>query len=172
MPLAKPDTTERARTAEQLDRAETLTSDQRLLRVLLDDDQTEFERALRERLVAHRESVGPDPAARACCRWESSPWRPSPASRTGWQLGTRSGYLPAALLSARNSSKTAAGPHRPPAQVAPASKVSRRIQGAGSCTHRRRLHCDTSPTAPWAQTASPRGRGNTRLQVREHHQDH
>ncbi|GHB80543.1 hypothetical protein GCM10010347_58890 [Streptomyces cirratus] len=64
MPLAKPDTTERARTAEQLDRAETLTSDQRLLRVLLDDDQTEFERALRERLVAHRESVGPDPAAR------------------------------------------------------------------------------------------------------------
>ncbi|MGW3820448.1 Imm49 family immunity protein [Streptomyces sp. NPDC005046] len=33
--------------------------------ILLDDDQAAFERALEERLVAHRESVGADPAARS-----------------------------------------------------------------------------------------------------------
>ncbi|MGW0394029.1 Imm49 family immunity protein [Streptomyces sp. NPDC003042] len=63
VPLGKPDAAERARTAEQLDAAGTLTPDQRLLRVLLDDDQAAFEQALEERLVAHRESVGADPAA-------------------------------------------------------------------------------------------------------------
>ncbi|MFF3420409.1 Imm49 family immunity protein [Streptomyces sp. NPDC002698] len=45
--------------------AGTLTGDQRLLRVLLNDDRAAFEQALEERLVARRESVGADPAARS-----------------------------------------------------------------------------------------------------------
>ncbi|MGW2704481.1 hypothetical protein [Streptomyces sp. NPDC001340] len=42
-----------------------LTPDQRLLQVLLDDDQVAFEAALEERLLARRENVGTDPAPRS-----------------------------------------------------------------------------------------------------------
>ncbi|GAA2439360.1 Imm49 family immunity protein [Streptomyces macrosporus] len=65
VPLGKPDAAERARSAAELDAAGTLSPDQRLLRVLLDDDQAAFEQALRERLVVHRENAGADPAARS-----------------------------------------------------------------------------------------------------------
>ena len=100
VPLGKPDAAERARTSEQLDRAGTLTPDQRLLRVLLDDDQAAFEQALQERLVAHRESAGADPAARSLLPVGAV--MPATLARLahGWQLGIRSAYLPEALVSA------------------------------------------------------------------------
>ncbi|WP_234344433.1 immunity 49 family protein [Streptomyces sp. WM6372] len=100
VPLGKPDTAERARTAEQLDTAGTLTPDQRLLRVLLDDDQAAFERALQERLVAHRESVGADPAARSLLPVGAVTLAALACLAHGWQLGTRSAYIPEALVSA------------------------------------------------------------------------
>lgn len=99
-PLAKPDTAERARAAEQLDRAGMLTWDQRLLRVPLDDDQVAFEQALRERLVAHRESVGTDPAARSLLPLGPVTLATLARLAHGWQLGIRSAYLPEALVSA------------------------------------------------------------------------
>ncbi|MGE7391795.1 immunity 49 family protein [Streptomyces sp. NPDC004126] len=96
VPLAKPDAAERARTAEQLDTAEMLTPDQRLLRVLLDDDQSAFEQALDERLVAHRESVGADPAARSLLPVGAVTLAALARLAHGWQLGIRSAYLPGA----------------------------------------------------------------------------
>lgn len=100
VPLGKPDTAERARMAEQLDRAGTLTPDQRLLRVLLDDDQAAFEQALQERLVAYRESVGADPAARSLLPVGAVTLVTLACLAHGWQLGVRSAYLPEALVSA------------------------------------------------------------------------
>jgi hypothetical protein len=100
VPLGKPDAAERARAAEQLDTAGTLTPDQRLLRVLLDDDQAAFEQALQERLVAHRESVGADPAARSLLPVGAVTLATLARLAHGWQLGIRSAYLPEALVSA------------------------------------------------------------------------
>ncbi|MEU2602235.1 immunity 49 family protein [Streptomyces hirsutus] len=100
VPLGKPDTAERARAAEQLDMAGTLTPDQRLLRVLLDDDQAAFEQALQQRLVAHRESVGADPAARSLLPVGAVTLAALARLAHGWQLGIRSAYLPEALMSA------------------------------------------------------------------------
>ncbi|MFF4542131.1 immunity 49 family protein [Streptomyces aureus] len=100
VPLAKPDTAERVRSAEQLDRAGTLTPDQQLLRVLLDDDQVEFEQALQERLVTHREGVGDDPDARTLLPLGAVTLATLACLAHGWQLGTRSAYLPEALLNA------------------------------------------------------------------------
>ncbi|ROQ68508.1 immunity protein 49 of polymorphic toxin system [Streptomyces sp. 840.1] len=99
VPLGKPDTAERARTAEQFDTAGTLTPDQRLLRVLLDDDQAAFEQALQERLVAHRESVGSDPAARSLLPVGAATLASLACQAHGWELGTRSAYLPETLVS-------------------------------------------------------------------------
>ncbi|WTF49933.1 immunity 49 family protein [Streptomyces sp. NBC_01604] len=99
-PLGKPDTAERARAAAQLDTAGTLTPDQRLLRVLLDDDQAAFEQALQERLVAHRESVGSDPTARSLLPLGAVTLATLARLAHGWQLRTRSAYLPEALVSA------------------------------------------------------------------------
>lgn len=65
VPLGKPDSGVRARAAAQLDATGVLTPDQRLLQVLLDDDQVAFEAALEERLLARRENVGTDPAPRS-----------------------------------------------------------------------------------------------------------
>jgi hypothetical protein len=100
VPLGKPDHAERARAAEQLDAAGTLTGDQQLLRVLLDDDQAAFERALEERLVAHRESVGADPAARSLLPVGAATLAALACLAHGWQLGIRSAYLPEGLLAA------------------------------------------------------------------------
>ncbi|PKT75065.1 hypothetical protein CW362_01065 [Streptomyces populi] len=98
VPLGKPDAAERAHAAGRLDAAGTLTGDQRLLRVLLDDDQAAFERALEERLVAHRESVGADPAARSLLPVEAVTLAALARLAHGWQLGIRSAYLPEALV--------------------------------------------------------------------------
>ncbi|MFD3660522.1 immunity 49 family protein [Streptomyces sp. NPDC058659] len=96
VPLAKPDAAERARTAEQLDTAGMLTPDQRLLRVLLDDDQSAFERALAERLVAHRESAGADPSVRSLLPVGAVTLAALARVAHGWQLRIRSAYLPGA----------------------------------------------------------------------------
>ncbi|MER6624137.1 immunity 49 family protein [Streptomyces sp. NPDC000931] len=100
VPLGKPDAAERARAAEQLDAAGTPTPDQRLLRVLLDDDKTAFEQALQERLVAHRESVGADPAVRSLLPVGTATLAALARLAHGWQLDIRSPYLPEALVSA------------------------------------------------------------------------
>ncbi|WP_406858759.1 immunity 49 family protein [Streptomyces sp. HUAS MG47] len=96
VPLVKPAAAERARTAEQLDAAGMLTPDQRLLRVLLDDDQSAFEQALDERLVAHRESAGADPAVRSLLPVGAVTLAALARLAHGWQLGIRSAYLPEA----------------------------------------------------------------------------
>ncbi|MGP3750013.1 immunity 49 family protein [Streptomyces sp. IBSNAI001] len=93
VPLAKPDAAERARTAEQLDMAGMLTPDQRLLRVMLDDDQSAFEQALDERLVAHRESAGADRAVRSLLPVGAVTLAALARVAHGWQLGIRSAYL-------------------------------------------------------------------------------
>ncbi|MEV0442958.1 immunity 49 family protein [Streptomyces spectabilis] len=100
VPLRKPEAAERARAAGQLDAAGTLTPDQRLLRVLLDDDQAAFERALGERLAAHRSGVGADPDARSLLPLEAVMLASLACLAHGWQLSTRSAYLPAAVMTA------------------------------------------------------------------------
>ncbi|WP_432138641.1 immunity 49 family protein [Streptomyces sp. bgisy154] len=99
VPLAKPDAEALARAAGQLDAAGTLTPDQQLLRVLLDDDQAAFELALEERLVAHRESAGTDPAPRTLLPTGAVTLAALASLAHGWQLGIRSGYLPQSLMS-------------------------------------------------------------------------
>ncbi|MEU4476298.1 Imm49 family immunity protein [Micromonospora sp. NPDC023888] len=89
----------RTRAAEQLDTAGTLTPDQRLLRVLLDDNQPAFEQALQQRLVTHRESVGTDPAAQSLLPVGAVTLTALAQLAHGWQVGIRSAYLPEALLS-------------------------------------------------------------------------
>ncbi|MDJ0382023.1 Imm49 family immunity protein [Streptomyces sp. G-G2] len=71
--VCTPDAEERAGAARQLDDLGALTADQRLLRVLLDDDRGAFERALAERLEEYRESESTasdasDAAVRGCGR--------------------------------------------------------------------------------------------------------
>lgn len=72
--LCKPDAEERLEATRRLDALDALTPDQRLLRVLLEDDQPAFERALAGRLVQHRESAAADAAPGACCRSARSLW--------------------------------------------------------------------------------------------------
>ncbi|MFE7765186.1 immunity 49 family protein [Streptomyces sp. NPDC057438] len=100
VPLSKPDAGERARAATKLDTAGALSPDQRLLRVLLDDDQATFERALQERLVMHREDTGPNPAARSLLPAGAITLAALAHLAHGWQLGLRSPYLPETLVSA------------------------------------------------------------------------
>ncbi|MEV5827672.1 immunity 49 family protein [Spirillospora sp. NPDC052242] len=96
--VRKPDADERARAARRLDDAGPLTPDQRLLRVLLDDDRPAFERALADRLVEHRESVGADPAPRTLLPLTAFALAKLAVLAHGWHLDVRSGYLPEGLL--------------------------------------------------------------------------
>ncbi|MFE7413379.1 immunity 49 family protein [Streptomyces laurentii] len=98
VPLAKPDAAERARAAEGLDAVGGLSPDQRLLRVLLDDDQAAFEQALEERLVAHRESLTADPVVRSLLPVETIALAALACRAHGWEPRLRSGYLPDALV--------------------------------------------------------------------------
>ncbi|GHJ37078.1 immunity 49 family protein [Streptomyces sp. TS71-3] len=97
-PLRKPDGEQRAEAARRLDAEAALTPDQRLLRVLLDDDRHAFEQALVARLVEHRESVGPDPAPRTLLPVGALALAALAVQVHGWEPGVRSGYLPASLL--------------------------------------------------------------------------
>ncbi|MFF8387853.1 Imm49 family immunity protein [Streptomyces kanasensis] len=98
VPLAKPDIEARARAAERLDAAGALDEDQRLLRVLLDDDQPAFEQALAERLSEHRAGVGAGPAPRTLLPVGTAAVAALACLAHGWQLGIRSAYLPDSLL--------------------------------------------------------------------------
>ncbi|MFD7626686.1 immunity 49 family protein [Streptomyces sp. NPDC059851] len=98
VPLCKPGAGERAEAAARLDAAGPLTPDQRLLRVLLDDDRHAFERALAARLVEYREGAGPDPAPRTLLPLDTLALAALAVQVHGWELGIRSPYLPPDLL--------------------------------------------------------------------------
>ncbi|WP_318196626.1 Imm49 family immunity protein [Streptomyces sp. MCL20-2] len=108
VPLRKPDADERAEAAAALDAAGALTPDQRLLRVLLDDQQDPFEKALADRLDAYRESVGPDPAPRTLLPLDTLALAALAVQVHGWEPGVRSGYLPAELLGSPDALSRAA----------------------------------------------------------------
>ncbi|MER6257059.1 Imm49 family immunity protein [Streptomyces sp. NPDC001584] len=99
-PLRKPDAEERAAAAARLDEAGTPTADQRLLRVLLDDDQPAFEQALAGRLLQHRDGAGPEAAARTLLPVTAVALAALAVQAHGWELTVRSGYLPTGLLRA------------------------------------------------------------------------
>ncbi|MFI9237053.1 immunity 49 family protein [Streptomyces sp. NPDC053079] len=98
VPLRKPTADERAEAARHLDTVGSLTPDQRLLRVLLDDDQHAFEQALVARLTEHRDSAGPDPAPRTLLPLGALALAALAVQVHGWELGVRSGYLPPSVL--------------------------------------------------------------------------
>ncbi|MFI1256335.1 immunity 49 family protein [Streptomyces netropsis] len=108
VPLRKPDADERAEAARQLDALGAPTPDQRLLRVLLDDDRHAFEQALVARLVEHRESVGSDPAPRTLLPLGALALAALAVQAHGWELGVRSGYLPHDILGSPEALRRAA----------------------------------------------------------------
>ncbi|MFG2994847.1 immunity 49 family protein [Streptomyces sp. NPDC048257] len=94
VPLCKPNADERADAARELDAAGPLTPDQRLLRVLLDDDRAAFEAALVSRLVEYRESRRPDASPRSLLPMGVLALVTLAGHVHGWELRVRSGYLP------------------------------------------------------------------------------
>ncbi|MEV5983117.1 immunity 49 family protein [Streptomyces sp. NPDC052114] len=108
VPLCRPDAEQRAAAAGALDAAGPLTPDQRLLRVLLDDDRQAFEEALVARLVAHRESAGADAAPRSLLPIGTLALAALAVQVHGWELGVRSGYLPPDLLGTPDALERAA----------------------------------------------------------------
>ncbi len=106
--LRKPDAAERAQAAAALDAVGGPTPDQRLLRVLLDDEQHAFEQALVDRLDAYRESVGPAPAPRTLLPLDTLALAALAVQVHGWEPGVRSGYLPAELLGSPDALRRAA----------------------------------------------------------------
>jgi hypothetical protein len=116
VPLRKPDAGERAEAARRLDEVgDALSADQRLLRVLLDDDQHAFEDALVARLVVYRESVeadAGDPAPRSLLPLGTLALACLAVQVHGWELGVRSGYLPYGLLGSPDAPRRAAERNR------------------------------------------------------------
>ncbi|MGW6568605.1 immunity 49 family protein [Streptomyces sp. NPDC054975] len=108
VPLRKPDPQERATAAEGLGAVASLTPDQRLLRVLLDDDQHSFEQALADRLVVHRESAGTDPAPRTLLPLDTLALAALAVQVHGWDLDVRSGYLPHGIVGPSDALRRAA----------------------------------------------------------------
>lgn len=98
--LCKPDVEERVEAARRLDALSALTPDQQLLRVLLEDDQPAFERALADGLVRHRESAAADAAPRSLLPVGTIALAALAVQVHGWELHIRSGYLPEGLLRA------------------------------------------------------------------------
>ncbi|WP_327131811.1 immunity 49 family protein [Streptomyces sp. NBC_01343] len=99
-PLRKPDAAGRAEAARRLDDFGVLTADQRLLRVLLDDDQPAFERALAGNLAGLRKGAGPDAPARSLFPVGTIALAALAVQVHGWRLGVTSAYLPQSLLHA------------------------------------------------------------------------
>ncbi|WP_369182309.1 immunity 49 family protein [Streptomyces sp. Y1] len=97
-PLQKPPAEERAAAARALDAAGELNPDQRLLRVLLTDDQPAFEQALAARLAEHRDSAPADAPPRSLLPLGTIALAALAVRAHGWQLGVSSDYLPAVLL--------------------------------------------------------------------------
>ena len=116
VPLRKPDAEERAEAARRLDEVgDALSADQRLLRVLLDDDQHAFEDALVARLVAYREiaeAEAGDPAPRSLLPLGTLTLACLAVQVHGWELGVRSGYLPYGLLGSPDAPRRAAEGNR------------------------------------------------------------
>ncbi|MFJ9443721.1 immunity 49 family protein [Kitasatospora sp. NPDC101235] len=103
VPLRKPDTDERAAAARGLDAAGGatpggLSPDQRLLRVLLEDDRAAFEEALADRLVLHRDSTPATAWPRTLLPVVPIALAALAVQAHGWELGISSGYLPATLV--------------------------------------------------------------------------
>ncbi|MFB4309535.1 Imm49 family immunity protein [Actinomadura sp. GTD37] len=96
--VVKPDPRARARAALRLDEAGPLTGDERLLRVLLEDDRRAFEEALAARLAEYRDGVGDDPEPRSLLPLTALALANLAVFAHGWPLDVRSGYLPEGLL--------------------------------------------------------------------------
>ncbi|MFE6054120.1 immunity 49 family protein [Kitasatospora sp. NPDC056446] len=104
-PLRKPDADERAAAARALDTAGEawqpgLSPDQRVLRVLLDDDRAAFEEALAARLTLHRDSTPAAAPPRTLLPVVPIALAALAVQAHGWELGITSGYLPATLVTA------------------------------------------------------------------------
>ncbi|WP_329926179.1 immunity 49 family protein [Streptomyces sp. SP17BM10] len=92
--LRKPEPDELAEAAGRLDAVAAPTADQRLLRVLLDDDQHAFEQALAARLVEYRDGLDADPAPRTLLPLGILALAALAVRVHGWALDVRSDYLP------------------------------------------------------------------------------
>ncbi|MFE2465916.1 immunity 49 family protein [Streptomyces mirabilis] len=104
--LCKPSIDERLDAALALDAAGATSPDQRLLRILLRDDQAAFEYALHQRLVEYRVGVGEDPAPRSLMPLGAIALAALAVQVHGWNLRIKSGYLPASLLNASATAVT------------------------------------------------------------------
>ncbi|UKY55579.1 immunity 49 family protein [Streptomyces inhibens] len=107
--LCKPTADERAQATRQLDALDALTPDQRLLRVLLEDDQSAFEQALEHRLVQHRESAPSDAAPRSLLPHKTIALAALAVQVHGWDLRVQSAYLPLAMLSSPEDAPSVSG---------------------------------------------------------------
>ncbi|MFI7669658.1 immunity 49 family protein [Nocardia sp. NPDC049526] len=96
--LCKPDADERAEAARQLDAVGALTSDQQLLRTLLEDDRSTFEDALTTRLTQYRDNAAIDAPPRTLLPFGTISLVKLATQVHGWELGIRSDYLPGGLL--------------------------------------------------------------------------
>ncbi|NNH75971.1 immunity 49 family protein [Nocardia uniformis] len=96
--LRKPDADERAEAARQLDAVGPLTSDQQLLRTLLEDDRSTFEHALTTRLTQYRDNAAVDAPPRSLLPFGTIALVKLAIRVHGWELGIGSNYLPARLL--------------------------------------------------------------------------
>lgn len=105
--LCMPEVDERLDGALRLNALGALTPDQRLLRVLLEDDQPAFEQALAHRLVQHRESAPPDAAPRSLLPQKTIALAALAVQVHGWDLRVHSAYLPQALLRAPEDTRPA-----------------------------------------------------------------
>ncbi|MEV8593014.1 immunity 49 family protein [Streptomyces sp. NPDC052012] len=100
VPLCMPEVDERLDGALRLNALADMTPDQRLLRVLLEDNQPAFEQALADRLAQHRESTPADAPPRSLLPYRTIALAALAVQVHGWDLRVRSGYLPQALLTA------------------------------------------------------------------------
>lgn len=96
--MCMPEVDERLDAALQLNALGGLTPDQRLLRVLLEDNQPAFEQALVHRLDQHRQNAPSDAAPRSLLPHRTIALAALAVQVHGWDLHVQSGYLPQALL--------------------------------------------------------------------------
>ncbi|MDQ1013639.1 hypothetical protein QFZ43_000188 [Streptomyces afghaniensis] len=97
IPLDKPGPEAGARASSRLDATGTISPDQRLLRILLDDDQPAFEQALAARLLQHRQSAGAAPALCTFLPVRAIAVAALASPVHGWQLSVQFPYLPGSL---------------------------------------------------------------------------
>ncbi|MEU2180878.1 immunity 49 family protein [Streptomyces thermolilacinus] len=107
--LCKPTADEHAEATRQLDALDALTPDQRLLRVLLEDDQSAFEEALAHALIQHRESAPSDAAPRSLLPQQTIALAALAVHVHGWDLRVESAYLPQSMLSAPEGAPSVSG---------------------------------------------------------------